>query len=108
LALSTRPAAALAALEALDTRYVAAVWGTPYRAQQRGRYDQAIFAPFHRQLAAALAARLWDASPAACHELALLPDLTRPRASNAAVLAEAMRDASRRRIDPAAGVPEAA
>jgi len=103
-----RLAAALAALEALDTRYVAAVWDVHPQVLRRGGHTRPIFAPFHRELAAALTARLWAASPAACHELALLPDPTKPLASNAAVLAEAMRDASRWRIDPAAGVPEAA
>ncbi len=103
-----RLSAAVAALEALDTRYVAAVGDVPYRTKERGRHDRPIFAPFYRAVAAELAARLWAASPAVCHELGLLPDPTAPRASNAGVLRLALRDADRWRIDPPESVPAVA
>ena len=88
--------AALAALDGLDTRYVAAV---PSCLVRRGRHDQSILAPFLGLFAEALADRLWQASPALCAVIGFWPDTGKPSLPDAALLAAALADAPRWRVD---------
>lgn len=83
--------AALTALDALDSRYVAAV---PQCLVRRGRHDQSILAPFLGLFAEALVARLYQAAPMLCATLAFWSDARKPPLPDAALLAAALADAA--------------
>lgn len=87
---------ALAALDGLDTRYAAAV---PSYLVRRGQHDRSILAPFLGLFAAAIADRLWQASPTLCAVIGFWPDTSKPPLTNAELLDAALADVANRHVN---------